>query len=378
MITQAKHDMTVTRTHDEEARQGYYMDIRRHLAQNVAGGNRTVYAKLARPSFAKQHGRDPENRSDVRSVMTQVPYYQMYSAMQRHTQEMTWDSVIDSVERQLPNLNDNAKKVSGRVGGTLRLDLAFKVPAYLTFYDIHLQPGGYHTALGPDDVSAGALYDRATFMYAMGNLGPHSDVLGRSLVAHYKKQFPGRTPKRVLDMGCTTGASTLAWVEAFPDAEVYGIDVGAAVLRYAHARSEALGRKVHYSQQNAEKTDFSDGFFDVVVSHIIMHETSTPAVLRIFAESRRLLTDGGVMMHMDNPRFAGLPPFDAFLAEWEVHNNNEKFGGTYREMDIVGEGRKAGFAPDKISLEPVETVVPPRVMNYQTKAFTFPCLVGVR
>lgn len=378
MAAQARHEMSVNRTHDEEARQGYYMDIRRHLAHKVAGGNRAVYAKVVHPAFAKENGRDPKDRSEVRSVMTRNPYYQMYSAMQRHTQEMTWDSVIDSVERQLPALAGTAKKVSGKAGGTLRLDPAFRVPPYLTFYDIHLQPGGYHVNQGPDDIAAGALYDRATYMYAMGNLGPYSDILGQSLIAHYKKKFPGKTPRRVLDMGCTTGNSTLAWVDEFPDAEVYGIDVGEAVLRYAHARSEALGRKVHYSQQNAEKTDFPDGFFDVVVSHIIMHETSTPAVPRIFAESRRLLAEGGAMLHMDNPRLKDLTPFDAFLAEWEVHNNNEKFGGTYREMDIVGEGRKAGFDDGKISLDAVEMTGPLRVMNYQTKGILFPCLVGTR
>lgn len=378
MVAQARHAMTVVRTHDEEARQGYYMDIRRHLAHNVAGGNRAVYAKVVRPAFTKEHGRDPMDRSEVRGVMTRHPYYQMYSAMQRHTQEMTWDSVIDSVERQLPTLTTTMKKISGKTGGTLRLDPAFKVPNYLTFYDIHLQPGGYHVTLGPDDVSAGAIYDRATFMYAMGNLGPYSDVLGKSLIAHYKKQFPGKSPRRILDMGCTTGNSALPWVDEFPNAEVYGIDVGEGVLRYAHARSEALGRKVHYSQQNAEKTDFSDGFFDVVASHIIMHETSTPAVPRIFAESRRLLAPGGVMLHMDNPRLKEMAPFDAFLAEWEVHNNNEKFGGTYREMDIIAEGRKAGFEDGKISLEAVEMVGPLKVMNYQTKGILFPCLVGTR
>ncbi|MDX2143428.1 MAG: class I SAM-dependent methyltransferase [Rhodospirillaceae bacterium] len=376
MPGQLQHDILPARTHDEEARQGYYMDIRRYLATNVAGGNRAVYANVVRPAFQKSHGREPQDRSEVRAVMTRNPYYQMYSAMQRHTQEMTWDSVIDSVERELPALNAKARQKAAKAKGSLKLDPAFKVPPYLTFYDIHLQPGGYHATLGPDDVSAGALYDRATYMYAMGNLGPRSDYLGRSLVAHFKKRFPGRVPKRVLDMGCTTGNSTLAWAEEYPDAEIHGIDVGESVLRYAHARAEAMGVAVHFSQQNAEATTFPDGYFDVVVSHIIMHETSTPAVPRIFAESRRILRDGGVMMHMDNPRLKELPPFDAFLAEWEVHNNNEKFGGTYREMDIVAEGRKAGFAEGRLTLDMVDTVVPPKVMNYQTKAIQFPCLVG--
>jgi ubiquinone/menaquinone biosynthesis C-methylase UbiE len=177
-------------------------------------------------------------------------------------------------------------------------------------------------------------------------------------------------------MGCTVGQSTLPWKEAFPDAEVHGIDVGESVLRYAHARAEAMGVAVHFSQQNAEATDFPDGHFDVVVSHIMMHETSTPAVANIFKESRRLLRPGGAMLHMDNPRLKELAPFDAFLAEWEVHNNNEKFGGTYREMDIVAEAEKAGFAKGRVHLEYVPLVVPPRVMNYQTKGIQFPCLIG--
>ena len=67
------------------------------------------------------------------------------------------------------------------------------------------------------------------------------------------------------------------------DAEIIGVDVGAPVLRYAHARAEAFGLPIHFSQQNGEETNFPDGFFDVVCSHIIMHETSTRAAPRIFS-----------------------------------------------------------------------------------------------
>ena len=376
MPSQVQHDLLPTRTHDEGARQDYYMEIRRHLAVNVAGGNRAVYSNIVKPAFLKSHGREPKDRSEVRTEMTRQGYYQMYSAMQRHTQEMTWDSVIDSVERDLPRLTAQAKQKMANAKGTLTLDPAFKAPGYLTFYDIHLQPGGYHTTLADDDVASGALYDRATYMYSMANLGPKTDYFGSSLLAHFKARFPHITPKRILDMGCTIGHSTLPWKEAFPEAEVYGIDVGESVLRYAHARAETMGVPVHFSQQNAERTNFADGFFDVVLSHIMMHETSTPAVPRIFAESRRVLREGGVMMHLDNPRLVGLPPFDAFLAEWEVHNNNEKFGGTYREMDIVVEAENAGFVKGKATLEYVALVVPARIMNYSTKGIKFPCLVG--
>jgi SAM-dependent methyltransferase len=376
MAGQFQHPMLVTRTHDEEARQAYALAIRRHLAANVAGGNRLAYARRAEPAFVKAHGRAPKDRHEVREVMTKDAYYQLYSLMQRHTQEQTFDSVIDSVERQLPELIAKARQFSGKAGGTLRLDPGLEVPAYHTAYDIHLQPGGYHTEFTVDDVAEGALYDRSVYLYAMGNLGPIQELFGRSLIAYYKRLVPGAKPRRILDMGCTVGHSTLAWKRAFPEAEVYAIDVAAPCLRYAHARAEALGVPIHFSQQNAEFTDFPDGFFDVVCSHIIMHETSTRAAPHIFGESRRILAPGGTMLHMDNPRLGELSPIDGFLAEWEVTNNNESFGGTYRAADLAALGRQGGWPAEQVVFDYVPLETPPQVMNYTTKAILFPCVTA--
>ena len=108
----------------------------------------------------------------------------------------------------------------------------------------------------------------------------------------------------------------------------------------------------------------------------MMHETSTTAVVNIFGESKRLLKEGGVMMHMDNPRLKGLPPLESFLAEWEVYNNNERFGGTYREMDVVAEAVKAGFSAEKSRMDMVDTYMPGKVMNYGTKGIQFPACIA--
>ena len=62
---------------------------------------------------------------------------------------------------------------------------------------------------------------------------------------------------------------------------VHAIDVAAPVLRYAFARAESLEKPIHFSQQNAESTNFSDGYFDLVVSHLMMHETSSKAIRNI-------------------------------------------------------------------------------------------------
>ncbi len=128
-----------------------------------------------------------------------------------------------------------------------------------------------------------------------------------------------------------------------PDVEFHAIDVGAPVLRYGHAHAEALGAAVHFSQQNAEHTNFDDESFDMVMSHILLHETSRKAIQNLFDESYRLLKPGGIMMHMDLPQFQDDPPLERFLSAWEIHNNNELFYGQLREMDLIDVCKKVGF-----------------------------------
>jgi ubiquinone/menaquinone biosynthesis C-methylase UbiE len=130
------------------------------------------------------------------------------------------------------------------------------------------------------------------------------------------------------------------------------------------------------SQQNAEHTSFEDDSFDVIVSGLMMHETSKQGVNRIFSESRRLLKPGGVMMHMDPPMFTEMTPLRAFLAAWEAYNVNEVFAGVYREMDLVSEAIKAGFATDQAQLMQVELVVAPEFRNYDTPINEWPAIVA--
>jgi ubiquinone/menaquinone biosynthesis C-methylase UbiE len=124
------------------------------------------------------------------------------------------------------------------------------------------------------------------------NGGLMNDVRGHTTVQHLFDEYPDLDPKRIVDLGCAVGASTVAVASYFPDAQVYGVDVGGAMLRYAHARAEHLGQRVHYVQANAEQTAFPDESFDFVYSCVLLHETSKAATRRIFAECHRLLGPG--------------------------------------------------------------------------------------
>ena len=210
-------------------------------------------------------------------------------------------------------------------------------------------PGGYHSEFTEDDVAAGAIYDRGTYIYGMGWLGPLSDDMGQSAVHNYLKQgYPDFQPAKILDMGCSVGHSTLPYVDAYPNSEVYAIDVAAPMLRYAHARAEALDKRIYFSQQNAEHTNFPDGSFDLIVSHILLHEIPTPAIQKVLHECYRLLAVGGTMLHVEAPLYHHMDTYKAFMYDWETANNNEPFWSAMRELDLVQVVTKAGFEADQV------------------------------
>ncbi len=347
MEAQLQHAVLPEATHDEFARQNFVQSLKIYLATKVSPGNKTVYERHAAPRFEREHQRLPKDRHEVRSVMMNEPYYQMWSTLLRTSQEMMWDSVNVSVDRQLPQLRERVA-TNGSTLGSQALDPDLAIPSYHTAVDIHCQPGGYHTELGPDDVAAGATYDRGVYIYAMGRLGALNDEMGQSVVLHLKDQHAEFRPRRILDLGCTVGHSTLPYVDAFPDAEIFAIDVGAPVLRYAHARAESLGKRVHFSQQNAEHTNFEDGSFDLIVSHILLHETSSKAIRNIMQEGHRLLKPGGMILHQEVPQYEGMPAYDTFILDWDTYNNNEPFWGTIHSMDLEKLAEESGFAADNI------------------------------
>ena len=343
---QAEHRVLPPTTHDEFARQEFVRSFKEHLVKHVHGGNRAVYEAKVKPAFQKQHQRAPQTRFEVRDAMVREPHYQMFSTLLRTSQEMMWSSCQIPVQRNLSALNKAVAKRPKKTRGTLTLDATLETPKYHTAVDIHCQPGGYHTEFVADDASAGMVYDRAVHLYAMGQMGPYNNDIGASIVGWLKHQHPTFKPRRILDLGCSVGHSTVPYAEAFPKAEIHAIDVAAPMLRYAHARAEDLGVRIHYSQQNAEHTNFADGSFDLVVSHILLHETSQTALQNIMRECQRLLGPGGLMVHAETPPYKGMDPFDAFLLDWDTRNNNEPFWARSHEVDLRALSQQAGFDPD--------------------------------
>jgi len=326
----------IDESHDECARMRFVAGLRGYIGGTLMPGARAHAEQTLVPAYRDGHGRAPDRR-DLRLMLERTTLYPWTSVLRRTQQEMMWDVSGDTLQRQWPTVSGHAE---GRA--TLRLDPSVTTPRYVSAVDIHCMPGNYHTELIDDDAFAGALYDHV--IVSNGYMGADAAGVGAALAAFVRRNFPDLAVKRLLDMGCTVGHSTLAFVQAFPDATVEAIDVAAPCLRQAKRRADAAGVAVRFSQQNAERTDFPKGSFDLVVSSIVLHETSNKAIRNIYRECHRLLRPGGVMLHCESQQYFAKQLFDAQWHRWGAHFNAEPFMETMHEMDLKDLAVECGFA----------------------------------
>ncbi|WP_347271529.1 class I SAM-dependent methyltransferase [Rhizorhabdus histidinilytica] len=97
---------------------------------------------------------------------------------------------------------------------------------------------------------------------------------------------------RVLDVGCGTGATTLAIAAALgPGGECVGADISGPMIDLARARAERAGVAAAFVQADVESHDFARASFDLVISRFGVMFFGDP--VRAFANLRRAVRDGG-------------------------------------------------------------------------------------
>ena len=354
MTSKQKHSMQPQPNHDESVRQDFVTDLRAFLTDEIYPKITPYYEKNVEPEFIKERNRKPKDKSEVRDLMLKDKSYQSWSLLQRLSQQMMFTAVIDTVERTLDDLIERSKQHNSL--GTLELDNDVEIPKYLTAYDIHQQPGGYHAENIEDDIAPGVVYDISLPIYSGNSMGDENDLLSQAIIGYMQNYIKLPEPERILDIGCAIGNSTLPFAKIFPNTEIHGIDVASPCLRYAHARANALGVTAHFSQQNAEQTNFENETFDLITSCLLLHETSHGAIPKIINETYRLLKPGGWMMHLDVYPFhrEAIEPLYDFLKDWEIINNNENFSGALRNMNLQQIFEDAGFSKDTIEFTSAE------------------------
>lgn len=163
-------------------------------------------------------------------------------------------------------------------------DANLNYPDYYRTGNFHGIENGYLTS------SAAVTYDPIT-QYV---LPPNETWVRQALLDAVQVR-----PRRILDLGCGTGSTTLMLKRAFPDAEVIGLDLSPYMLVMADRKATEAGLNIRWQHGNADSTPFADSSFDLVTIALLFHETPPAIAKAILREAFRLLKSGGQAIVLD-------------------------------------------------------------------------------
>ena len=137
--------------------------------------------------------------------------------------------------------------------------------------------------------------------------------IGRTQVLGKVEKLLGRNPgpfARSLEIGAGTGYFSLNLLQAGVVRAAVCTDVSPGMLTTLRANAARLGLPVETAACDAAELPFGDEEFDLVLGHAVLHHL--PELDRAFAEFRRVLRPGGVLMFAGEPsrhgdRIAAVP-----------------------------------------------------------------------
>ncbi|MBE9114851.1 methyltransferase domain-containing protein [Lusitaniella coriacea LEGE 07157] len=157
-------------------------------------------------------------------------------------------------------------------------------PDYYLSQNFHGVEGGYL------NLDAAITYDPITqYVLPPGEIWVRQEAINRI----------GGQPRRILDLGCGTGSTTLLLKKAFPQAEVIGLDLSPYMLAMAEHKATEAGLRIEWQHGKAEATGFPNESFDLVTASLLFHETPPAISQSILRECFRLLQPGGQVTILD-------------------------------------------------------------------------------
>lgn len=195
--------------------------------------------------------------------------------------------------------------------------------------NFHYQSGGWFTA-----DSARRYEGQVELLFA----GTAAAMRRRALSLLAKRwrgeDHRGRT---IVDLACGAGGFLTDVRRAFPRARAIGVDLSAAYLDEARARSGAA-----VAQANIERLPFADGSLDAVSCIYLFHEL--PPKLRpvAAAEIARVLKPGGVLAFADAVQSADVPDVKRSLEAFPAYFH-EPFFDSFQKTDLPALFADAGL-----------------------------------
>ncbi|MEO1670694.1 MAG: class I SAM-dependent methyltransferase [Cyanobacteria bacterium J06631_2] len=157
-------------------------------------------------------------------------------------------------------------------------------PEYYKSQNFHGIEGGYLTS------GAAVTYDPVTKHALPPNESWNREAVVKAVVG---------SPQKIIDLGCGTGSTTIMLKQAFPLAEVIGLDLSPQMLAMSEYKAQQGQLDIEWVHGLAESTKFADAEFDIVTASLLFHETPTAIAQAVLEEAHRLLKPGGQVIILD-------------------------------------------------------------------------------
>jgi S-adenosylmethionine-dependent methyltransferase len=179
---------------------------------------------------------------------------------------------------------------------------------------------------------------------------------------------------RILEVGCGSGASTIALAEQ--GARVVGLDIDAGALAYARSRCAAHGLPAEFLQLNAldMREALHDRTFDAIIFFASLEHMSLGERLTSLGDAWAMLAGGGLLAVVETPNrlwfddghtaflpfYHWLPNELAFL--YSKLSDRKGFNDLYRTYDagskqhFLRRGRGVSFHEFDLAIGPAETL----------------------
>ena len=176
-----------------------------------------------------------------------------------------------------------------------------------------------------------------------------ADSMRRRVLAPLKrglKRFSSQESKKVkvLDIATGTGRTLQQIQSAFPELELYGLDLSGAYLKQASKYlSSRSGDLVQLTKGNAEKMPYGSNSFQALTCVFLFHELPRDARQNVLNECFRLLEPGGTLVLADSIQIEDSPKFTPIMENFHKIFH-EPFYRDYIIDDISLRLEQSGFS----------------------------------
>ena len=202
-----------------------------------------------------------------------------------------------------------------------------------------------------DDSDQAAAYGSADFSTG-------DDHTLRLILSLVERTASGVTPRRVIDLGCGPGNITLRLSDAFPGAEVIGVDGAAPMLHLARARAASMKHPPHFIESSLQQLLDSDweNTADLIVSNSLLHHLHQPDLL--WSLTRRLAAAGCRVLHRDLRRPGNPSELDRLQREYLsdappvlIQDFRASLAAAFEPDEVMSQLKRAGLVGLEVEAE---------------------------